>query len=112
MRAALNQWMEDTGDLGLVPEDALIERFWPGRQQPVTEAPVVRFEEGRVVMVSATEGASIGYRLSADEVPGIGWRIYQEPLELPAETNIRVIAHRLGYAPSDIVESTLAACRT
>ena len=106
MRTALNQWMEDTGDLGLVPEDALIERFWPGRQQPVTEAPVVRFEEGRVVMVSATEGASIGYRLSADEVPGIGWRIYQEPLELPAETNIRVIAHRLGYSPSDIVEYT------
>ena len=36
LRQACREWMDRTGDLGFVPEAELIERFWPGRERPVT----------------------------------------------------------------------------
>jgi arylsulfatase A-like enzyme len=96
LRAALEKWMKDTGDLGGVPEDELIERFWPGRQQPVTAAPVIkRADDGTVTITCATPGASIGYRTGADA----GWRIYTGPFK-PAAA-IRAKAIRLGYKASE-----------
>ena len=106
MRTALDQWMAETGDLGFVDEQELIEGFWPNREQPKTQAPKVRLEEGHVVLRSGTHGATVGYRLVGDEVPGRGWRIYTAPLELPSGTRLRAIAHRLGFLPSDGVTYT------
>lgn len=99
-RLVLQQWMDETGDMGFVPENDLIERFWPGREQPITATPVVRQGGGTVSITSATEGASIGYRLPGDEAPGKGWRVYTEPLHLEPGTHIEIVAHRLGYTPS------------
>ena len=36
LRRACARWMEAVGDQGFIPEGELIERFWPGRVQPVT----------------------------------------------------------------------------
>ena len=101
MRAALDRWMADTGDLGFVDEQQLIEDFWPNREQPRTEAPTVRIEQERVVLTSETPGASLGYRIARDDVSAQGWRNYTEPLDLPSGTTLEAIAHRLGFFPSD-----------
>ena len=106
MRAALDQWMSETGDLGFVDEQELIEGFWPNREQPKTQAPEARLEGGRVVLTSDTHGASVGYRLLGEEMPGRGWRVYSEPLELAKGVTIEAIAHRLGFLPSDGVTYT------
>ena len=103
LRAACAAWMEEAGDLGFVPEPELIEGFWPGGRQPITAAPEVRIEDGKLRASSATEGASIGHRWAGDRAPGQGWRPYLGPLELESGARIELIAHRLGYAPSAIV---------
>jgi N-sulfoglucosamine sulfohydrolase len=95
MRAALEQWMKDVHDQGGVPEDELIQRFWPGHQQPVTASPVLhRDNEGTVTIACATPGASIGYRLGNDRQ----WRIYTGPFKTSETIHARAI--RLGYKAS------------
>ena len=105
-RSALEEWMDAVGDMGFIDENDLIDRFWPGRQQPVTAAPMVEALDGAVRISSATQGASIGYRLPGDDVPGIGWRVYSGPLRLAPGERIEAVAHRLGYVPSETVSYT------
>ena len=104
MRAALDKWMKDIGDLGGVPEDELIERMWPGRTQPVTADPVIEVAAGAGGTVTVrigcpTPGASIGYRLDEQG----RWLVYHEPLRVKRGTPIRARAIRLGYKPSQVV---------
>ncbi len=101
MRAVLERWMEDTNDLGRIPEDELIERMWPGRKQPLTATPTIEAvpaADGKMtVRIScATEGASIGYRLGKKG----RWLIYTRPIHLKPDTVIRAKAVRIGYLPS------------
>jgi arylsulfatase A-like enzyme len=103
LRRECERWMKETSDLGFVPEEDLIERFWPGKVRPVTAAPDIIRETGKISIRCSTEGASIGYKLSGDHLPGLGWKIYSSPVELPRGETMMVIAHRLGYAPSDTV---------
>lgn len=101
LREECIRWMEEIDDMGMIPEEELILSFWPGKIQPETTMPeLVGFEEGKMVLSCQTEGASIGYKLPGDEAPWKGWRIYKEPVEIEEEP-IRVIAHRIGYQPSD-----------
>jgi hypothetical protein len=67
----------------MIPETELIEQFWPGKVQPVTAVPLVNIEDGRVHISCDTKGASVEYKFPVDEIPGIGWRIYTNPIELP-----------------------------
>ena len=102
LRTECERWMEDIQDLGHLPEEELIQSFWPGKKQPMTLKPEIRKENGRLYFSCSTEGASIGYKFDSDQRPDQGWRIYQGPIDWPKGINkIRVIAHRLGYAPSD-----------
>lgn len=101
LRAECERWIEEIGDMGLIPEEELINQFWPGKIQPVTGAPVVKKEDGKIQLHCDTEGASIGYKLGSDEVPWKGWRIYSEPFEIPEGESVKIVAHRIGYAPSD-----------
>ncbi len=105
-RQALQEWMDDTGDMGFIPETDLIDQFWPGSQQPDTAAPVVESARAEVTIASATEGASIGYRRQGEAVPWIGWNLYAGPLRLEPGERIEIVAHRLGYAPSETVTYT------
>lgn len=104
LRTECETWMAAIGDKGLIPEVELINQFWPDKIQPITAKPKASIESGKLQISCTTEGASIGYKLSSDESPWIGWRVYKGPVEVPAGDNIKVIAHRIGYAPSDIIE--------
>lgn len=104
LRGELDRWMSDIGDKGLIPEGDLIERFWPDWEQPVTAAPEVRRDGALIALNSATQGASIGYRLIDNGEAAEGpWTVYTGPVELPPGGQLVCIAHRLGYRPSSVV---------
>lgn len=96
MRAQLQRWSEQTGDLGGTPEEELIERMWPGKKQPLTAVPTIRIEAGKAIIHCATDGASIGYRLS-DEDP---WHLYSKPINREGMTMLQAKAIRIGYKES------------
>ena len=103
LEAALERWIEATGDLGLVqPEERMVrEVLWGGAPaQPLTATvEVARTADGQIRLSCPTEGASIGYRFDAGEA----WRAHDgRPIEPPSgATTIEVLAHRLGFVPSE-----------
>ena len=99
LRAALDAWIERTGDLGMLPEGEMVrERLWSGAEtQPITETPrIQRSGEGALVITCATPGATIGYRFGG-EGP---WSIYTRPMPFSGAQSLQVRAHRIGYRPS------------
>ena len=108
MRASLERWIKETGDLGGLDEEELIERMWPGRKQPVTATPIIEtnptVDDKMIVKIScATDGASIGYRLDDQG----RWMIYAEPIILAAGIILQTKAIRIGYRESEIVRVAL-----
>jgi uncharacterized sulfatase len=105
MRAALERWQRETGDLGLVPELELRERMRPGGVWRTVEAPSISettsADQVTVQVTSATEGASIVYATGTGEAR---WKLYTGPLTLRRPAVIRVKACRLGYRDSEEVE--------
>ncbi len=119
-RAALDDWRREVRDLGDVPEDVMWRQMWPDGTQPVTKPPQLiplgphafgtRNEaqsgtiEGPAIlqMQSATQGASIAYRLDEEE----GWRLYSRPVVLErGTTKVTAKAVRIGYADSEEVSA-------
>lgn len=100
MRAELEIWIDQTGDLGRIPEDELIEQMWPGRKQPVTAVPNIKTEtrEKRkfAIIRCVTKGASIGYRLNKKGP----WLLYSKPIELKDINVLQAKAIRIGYKES------------
>ena len=102
MRSAWNNWQVAYGDLGLLPEGELLERFWPGRIQPVTATPELVLTDEGWTITCTTAGAQVGYRKKDTTGP---WMPYLHPLDAqngPWE----VIAHRIGFKPSPVVTSS------
>ena len=113
MRAKLDEWIKDTGDLGFVlPETKLVkEHIWPpDGKQPTTLAATVESvikpgDKGTVISITIScgePGASIGYRireLGKFEGP---WLVYSEPfsIPMPVETVLEVQTHRIGHKPN------------
>ena len=76
LRTECERWMGEINDKGLIPEEQLIQQFWPGKVQPVTAKPEVAMANGKMTVSCATEGASLGYKFSSDNVPWLGWHVY------------------------------------
>jgi N-sulfoglucosamine sulfohydrolase len=123
LRAALDEWTERYGDLGLLPEAELIERWRPGGRPQVTATPDVRVDGSRISATCATAGASLGWTTDAPSgeqesglaavlgrtigMPRTGgrhWQLYTEPFTAPAGVTVWVGAWRLGFEPSELVE--------
>lgn len=120
LRNALAEWQASYGDLGLMPEAELIERWRPGGEWPATEPPTIQIVGGRIVAGCATAGASIGWTADppgAYEPPGMlsrvtgdpdaggrAWRLYSAPFAPPPGAKLWFRAQRLGYRASPDVE--------
>ncbi|WP_210480156.1 sulfatase [Naasia sp. SYSU D00948] len=123
LRAALDEWTDRYGDLGLIPEAELIERWRPGGRPQVTARPEVTSEGGRITATSSTPGSSLGWTTDAPApaqetglaavlgstigMPRTGgrrWRLYTGPFEPPSGATVWVGAWRLGFEPSELVE--------
>jgi N-sulfoglucosamine sulfohydrolase len=100
LRAALDQWIRETGDLGFTPEQDIAKAFWPDMKQPQAEKPQVSVVKNKVTLTTNTKGATIGYRTK----PSDPWKIYTKPFELKKGETLYVIAHRLGWKTSEVVE--------
>jgi arylsulfatase A-like enzyme len=110
LSGALEAWIEETGDLGMLPEAEMVRtRLWPpdGRQ-PETEPPVLVTGEGAAPrLASATEGASIGYR-----EPGRSrWRVWTPGSRLEPGRSYEAVAHRIGFRRSEVVTLEAPATR-
>lgn len=103
LRAECERWMAAVNDKGYIPEGALIEMFWPGRQQPVTEPPAAIREGDKIALRCGTVGASIGYRIVEGETAPPSWQVYTQPIAVPEGASLQIIAHRIGFAPSEVV---------
>lgn len=126
LRDELDAWQHAYGDLGLLPEAELIERWRPGGATPLTAAPRLFIEAARIVAGCATDGASIGWTTeppataSADagastafaaatgepELHGRAWQVYSAPVAAQAGVTYWFRAQRLGYQASEDVSIT------
>jgi hypothetical protein len=105
--AALDAWIESTGDLGLMPEGEMVRtRLWPPLgEQPKTSAPQLCFDdEGRPFLRCDTPGASIGFRLKGEKV----WWLADTNLLFATEGQYEAIAHRIGHKKSPVVQLSIS----
>ena len=102
LAAALDAWIEQTGDLGLVVSEQQMVRdsLWPDLTQPTTAEPRVKREAGLLTIECDTPGASLGYRRVGDSA----WSVYTAPVQSGFEEGetIEVLAHRIGFAPATV----------
>lgn len=117
MRGALAQWQSDFGDMGDIPEEQMVARWYPDGEQPKTAAPIFipisaanpgtevsesggRWEAPLLLQLHcATHGASIAW--TTDSGDDARWRLYTEPLRVPkGKTTVRAKAVRIGYQES------------
>jgi len=122
MRAAVDDWRAEVGDMGEIDEAEMVRKWYPGGERPRTAAPIfvpicesapgIEISEGGTFeapvllqLHSATQGASIAYTFEGDgegdEDGNARWLFYTEPLDLPpGETTVRAKAIRIGYLES------------
>lgn len=109
LREACEQWVKAIDDKNLGAEEALIKQFWPNMDQPATELPLVTKTAQMVSLSCPTAGASIGYKMverGAD--PGTdNWNVYIKPFKPIPGKDLVVIAHRIGYSPSEAVRQVM-----
>ncbi|MEE2658175.1 MAG: sulfatase [Candidatus Latescibacterota bacterium] len=138
MRQALDEWIAEVGDLGEIAEEMMVAAWHPGGQQPTT-APVQTIVLGAdhpgrepvteaqlemdclVQLYSATQGASIAWRLEPANDPGgaeaadgddAHWQLYTQPLKLPEGLwYLHTRAVRIGYHESEERRVALAVRR-
>lgn len=97
MRGALEDWLAATGDWSEMSEADMIERFWPGGEQPVTPPPEFELRADRLAITAPAE-ASIGYRIGKGP-----WRIYSAPISVERGASVTAKAVRYGWKESDAV---------
>jgi uncharacterized sulfatase len=117
LREALQTWQDDIGDLGMMPEQQLMESWRPHGEAPITAAPTLSVTAKGVVATCDTPGASIGWtsltqhpnkepRKLMDRVTGSPaedgriWNLYKVPVSASEARPPRLKAWRLGFAPS------------
>lgn len=99
LSGALDAWLASFEDLGLLPEEELRERFWPGGEEPQTPAPGVAFDgQRRLTLTAPVPGASLGYRIQKGP-----WQLYRGPVALPTEASVEARAVRYGWGASEAV---------
>lgn len=105
---ALDEWLVSIDDTGLKDEEELLLSLWPGKIQPTTADPEISVTEGKVNIQTDTEGASIGYKILIEGSPEpTSWEVYNEAFTVPEGSSIKVIAHRIGYKPSEEMTRSL-----
>jgi N-sulfoglucosamine sulfohydrolase len=103
LRTVLDDWLKKVGDLHAVPEKELLLKMWQGKDAPPqTEKPEIIQKNKHVVLRSATQGASIGYRIEEQKEEKGTWKVYNgEKLTLPKGKKIFVRAQRIGYIAAE-----------
>jgi N-sulfoglucosamine sulfohydrolase len=107
LQKEMDRWITEIGDQPNLPEKELLAQLWNGGEtQPVTATPNMNLQGATLTLGCATEGASIGYKVIAanGEVPE-AWSVYTAPVTIPEGASVMAKAHRIGFLPSQVVES-------
>ncbi len=104
LRNECDRWMADIEDKGRIDEKVYVKSIWNGDHQPITKEPEVIHQANRVTIHSPTAGASIGYKIIRGSLEPTAWAIYQGPIDVPNDYKLKIIAHRIGFLPSRILE--------
>jgi arylsulfatase A-like enzyme len=108
LRNALSSWQEQYGDMGFTPEMEMVKKMWNGQDQPPkTGAPVITQAENQIHISCDTEGASIGYRIISNGDISAAWKVYTGSFPIREDDKLLVLAHRIGYIPSDTIQFEL-----
>lgn len=110
LRSALNQFVNEVHDKGNIPEAKMVEQMWHGNQQPKTPQPAVSVKNGLIQLRCTNSAASIGYILSDKKIkPTINnsWQLYHSPIKAGKAKFIYVIAERIGFSDSEVIEKEL-----
>jgi len=102
MLSALENWREETGDMGGIPEQEIRNEMWPEGDQPFTAEPgyaVKKEGHSEVTLSCKTIGASVGFKIGKNG----SWEIYSGPVLLSENDTIFAKAIRYGYKESDII---------
>jgi arylsulfatase A-like enzyme len=113
MREATEQWQQEIGDTGMIPEAVLMEEMMPAATTPRTQTPTIAIDGDVVSLSCQTEGASMVYQVLTDQ-GWSDWRLYTKSFPLDflgadksdrARPRIKALATRLGFAESEIAVS-------
>lgn len=96
MALALDAFNGVTPDLSTAATQELRDRFRPAGQVPVTAPPVVREEDGQIIMERLTPGSSILWRTNEKDP----WKLYSAPIGVPEGGKIEVKSTRYGFIDS------------
>ena len=105
LRKAHEEWMEQYGDLGDLPEPELVKLLWPpDGKQPLTEPAEYRIVNDSLYLSCETEGASIVYQTPSDTLDGKShWKLYTAPVAMK-EKPFAARSCRIGYQPGEFVQ--------
>ena len=104
-RDALENWQKEINDQGFIPENKIVESFWPKLIQPKTEnVEIKERDDGLYELISNTNGASIGYQIE-DQIGTNSWNLYHKPILLVDKQKIVARAIRIGYQASEITSN-------
>ncbi len=101
MRRTHDDWMKETGDVGLIPEPEFDEMKRPGGKWEKTDKPVFMStpgKKGHITIACATAGASLLYRTEGSKQ----WKLYTNPVKLETPDKIEAKACRIGFEDSDV----------
>lgn len=111
MQSALLNHLQDSPDLGQMPESELIDMMWPGYKQPITAPVDVKYNNNRISLSVRTPGASIAYIIADNARENLNlnskWNLYSEPFTVEEGKYLYTIAQRIGYEESEISISPL-----
>lgn len=98
MRDLLDQWIEETNDLGRFDEKELVARWLVDGKQPVLARPGFSLSEDRLTLTSNIPDATLVWKNPSEE----RWRIYDAPIPCSASDTIEAKAIRIGYIVSEV----------
>jgi len=107
MRNKMDKWLKETGDMAVVPEKEMFLKMWPNGVQPQTAKPIIIKNGSKIKLQCSTQGSSIAYTISDKKMkPDLNscWKLYSKPIRLQKGKYLYVMAGRIGFADSEIIE--------
>ncbi|PKA99784.1 arylsulfatase A-like enzyme [Flavobacteriaceae bacterium MAR_2009_75] len=97
-RQLLKDWMDDTNDLGKIPERQLMEKWFVNGQQPKLKPIHMQESQSGIELISSKSDASIVWKQPQDSI----WNIYSQPIS--KDVTFEAKAERIGYIDSELLQ--------
>lgn len=92
------EWIEPfNSDWEVQPEEFFIRKVWPDGLKPVCESPLLRKENGKLVIENDLSIYSAIYRKQGEEC----WHLYNTPVDIIDGELVSVRLERIGYTSSE-----------